>query len=368
MYIKEKKVSRIVKIMEKVSPSKDEVLLVMIAEKDHPDLNELVDAMNDKGWQFIGGIFPGLLNGNEKHDEGMLVNKLPAFSKPVIIHDMTSDNIDFVNHESIVGRDENLTAFVLVDGLTSNISTFLSNLFNKLGNSVNYIGGGVGSLSLEQRPYLIANEGVLQDAAVVLITELSGKLGVKHGWEKVEGPFLATKTDKNTIKELNWENAFSVYKEIVEKDSGKTFDENNFFDIAKAYPFGISRERIECVVRDPISVSDTGELICVGEVPENSTLDILRGKKALLTDAARQAAIESKRAGMVPGHAFVFDCISRVLFLQDDFLTEINEVQKVVYEANSSLSVTGALTLGEIAAQKGYLEFLNKTIVVGLFM
>ncbi|MBU2651537.1 MAG: FIST C-terminal domain-containing protein [Bacteroidetes bacterium] len=366
MYIREKEISRITEQMETIAPSEGEILMVMIAEKEHPDLEELVSAMNRKNWKFIGGIFPGILYGNEKFEEGVLVSRLPVVSEPVIVKNMGDDGFMFRNHESIVKSGDKLTAVVLLDGLASNISHFLSNLYHKLGNSVNYIGGGAGSMSLQQQPCLITNQGIHQDAAVVAIINSPGRLGVQHGWARVDGPFIATKTHKNTIYELNWKNAFSVYKEVVENDSGRVITGENFFDVSKAYPFGISRERTECIVRDPITVNDDGALVCVGEVPENSVLAILRGESTLLTEAARNATLNCLETQSTANHAIVFDCISRVLFLQDAYNTEINEVHNAIQQANPGLLLKGALTLGEIAAQQGYLEFLNKTIVVGL--
>ena len=58
---------------------------------------------------------------------------------------------------------------------------------------------------------------------------------------------------------------------------------------------------------------------------------------------------------------FLIDCISRALFLGDDFIDEI----KAVSEANTPM--IGALSLGEIANNgREYLEFYNKTCVVGM--
>jgi len=55
------------------------------------------------------------------------------------------------------------------------------------------------------------------------------------------------------------------------------------------------------------------------------------------------------------------DCISRVLFLGDNFQEEINAILQ--YNQN----LVGALSLGEIAnTSKEYLEFYNKTSVVAV--
>ena len=60
-------------------------------------------------------------------------------------------------------------------------------------------------------------------------------------------------------------------------------------------------------------------------------------------------------------HMFI-DCISRVLFLEKDFEKELAAVYDPKYP------LFGALTIGEIANNKhDYLEFYNKTSVVGSF-
>jgi len=56
------------------------------------------------------------------------------------------------------------------------------------------------------------------------------------------------------------------------------------------------------------------------------------------------------------------DCISRVLFLDDSFPLELQAVHE------RQLPLIGALTIGEIAnSGKDYLDFYNKTAVVGMF-
>lgn len=98
--------------------------------------------------------------------------------------------------------------------------------------------------------------------------------------------------------------------------------------MAKGYPFGNLKDYEECIVRDPIEVGGNGELICVGEVPENSVLEVLKGNPASLISAAGEAATDCLEVkGKEIAGAFLFDCISRVLFLEDDFPLELKEVQ-----------------------------------------
>ena len=90
----------------------------------------------------------------------------------------------------------------------------------------------------------------------------------------------------------------------------------------------------------------------------------MKGDKKTLTDASREAfdiATNSLGGDTSNKEIFFVDCISRVLFLEKDFKEELQSVNP------NNLSLVGALTLGEIAnSGNDYLEFYNKTAVVGL--
>ena len=102
----------------------------------------------------------------------------------------------------------------------------------------------------------------------------------------------------------------------------------------------------------------------MGEVPVESYIDILSGSTKSLVAAARRARRLAAEAYAGPSSdclTVFIDCISRVLYLQEDFDQELAAVY------NSGDRMVGALTLGEIAnSGRDYLEFYNKTSVVGI--
>ena len=60
----------------------------------------------------------------------------------------------------------------------------------------------------------------------------------------------------------------------------------------------------------------------------------------------------------------LFDCISRAIYLGDDFADELKEIKRNI-KPNKNLF--GALTLGEIANNGNeYIIFYNKSCVIGL--
>ncbi|UCF94729.1 MAG: FIST C-terminal domain-containing protein [Desulfobacterales bacterium] len=371
MYIASTRYEAIIDAVGAMERAADDVVMLMLGEHNRPDIKRLVDELNRHGIPFFGGIFPGVIDGQEKFESGAVLTTLPALEKPFLIKDLTSQPTDFQDFGAAVAtrNDRKHTAIVLVDGLAANIALFLSEMFNRFGNSINYLGGGAGSLSLKQEPCLITPEGIFQDAAIVTFLKQECRLGVRHGWEKIADPVIATKTHKNIIQELNWKNAFDVYRHTVEADAGKTLTGENFFTIAKGYPFGIIKEAMEDIVRDPIAVNDRGELICVGEVPENTVLSILEGYTDSLILAAGQAADDCLQAGAgAIDRCLMVDCISRVIFLEQDYARELEQVNHRLRSIGMDQGPVGMLTLGEISSYgDGFVEFFNKTIVVGVF-
>jgi len=346
-------------------------VLVLASDANGFTPNGLDTMLQDCPVPIFGGIFPALIHGREKLDRGTIVVGLPVSADLHIIPRLSDTT---VNYEEILDRDipelstagisGQATMFVFVDGLASHIGALVDSLFNLFGLEINYLGGGAGSLSFEQKPCLFSNQGLLQDSAVLALTTLKSGIGVSHGWTSIKGPLKVTESAGNVIKTLNWQPAFDVYRQVVEAESGCIFTDTNFFAIAKGYPFGINRLGAEKIVRDPIQKEDDGSLVCVGEVPAGNFVDILVGTTESLVGAARQALHRSQAAiGPAPGArlAIFIDCISRVLFLQEEFCQELDAVH------TDDIPLVGALTMGEIAnSGQEYLEFYNKTAVVGV--
>lgn len=352
-----------------LSIGKDEVLLVLLAEDGCPDLEAVVRALAEVEIKFFGGVFPGLIDGKKEARQGALLLRLPANDAPYLITGLESSSIELPDLSSISAcAPGSHTAIVLVDGLTANVSRLLTDLHARLGSSVNYIGGGAGSLSLRQQPCVFSSRGVFQDAAIVAFIPQRCRLGVRHGWGRYHGPVVATHTRGNVIVELNWRAAFDVYREAVEPHLEAPLTAENFFVASTAFPFGIHKEGCEDVVRDPVGLGPAGELICVGEVPENAVLDILHGDRETLIAAAAQAGDDLCASGPVKiGTALVIDCVSRTMFLESDFERELGMMSERIASLDAGIRVQGALTLGEISSHgAGTVEFLNKTIVAAV--
>lgn len=370
MFLASPTTEEILQSVNHFGPAEGQVFLILLGERSTVSIPEMIDGLNCRGISFFGGIFPGVIHGDTYCDDGALIIGMPALHTPTVVRDINSTTGLFPKVSTVFENTDNkYTVLVLVDGLAAGISPFIQNLFDRYGNFVNYLGGGAGSLSLQQAPCLFSNDGFFQNAAIVTFVRLKSALGVQHGWKKLTGPLVATRTNGNVISELNWESPFSIYRTIVEADSGRSLTAENFFSISKGYPFGIMKEESEDIVRDPIAVHHGKEIICVGDVPENAVLNILKGKKPQLIEAAGRAAEQCLEQCGDGEHfqCLVFDCISRFLYLEAEFTGELLAIQDRIHARLPKVDVMGVLSIGEISSYgEGYLELFNKTAVVGI--
>ncbi len=314
----------------------------------------------------FGGIFPAIVHGKTILNKGNIVIGLNNLLKIHTIESLSDAQVDYedILDEKISDIGKCKTMMVFVDGFAKRISSFIEGLFSIFGLDINYIGGGAGSLSMEQKPCLFTNEGLVEDCAVVGLLDAHSGVGVSHGWTLLNGPYRVTESEHNIIKSLDWRLAFEVYQEVVSAHRKQDFTPDNFFEISKSYPFGIARIDNEQIVRDPVQVNPDQSLVCVGEVPEGSFVSILNGDNASLIKAAGTAVQLSIDSFPISGKMevlFMIDCISRVLFLEDQFKLELEAAQ---YQ---DLPLVGACTLGEIAnCGHEFLEFYNKTNVIAV--
>lgn len=363
MYFPDADVSTIVNQIAEIPRSDDDVVLLFIGEHSTFALHELHAALKERRIPVAGGVFPGIIFGDQKYDAGIVADTVPQVQAPTMVAGLDGKNFQ-VNAMDRPPKDHQYTALVLVDGLTKHVALFLDRLFRRLGNQVSYIGGGAGSLSFEQKPCVFDSQGIYQDAAIVLWLKTTSSLGVRHGWRHLQGPFVANSTEGPAVNQLSNRPALQAYSKIIKARTGKTLTRDNFFDIAKDYPLGIYHPKMDHIVRDPITFTDDDSLVCVGEVPARSLIYVLQGSKQSLIDSAKTATNEATRNGGAGEHNLVIDCISRALYLEDDFGKELTAVVDALPE--NAPTPYGVLSLGEIATyQTGRVEFFNKTFVVG---
>jgi hypothetical protein len=241
----------------------------------------------------------------------------------------------------------------------------MEDLFDRYGSLINHFGAGTGYHDLRPVPTLFTENGMLREAALIVLIPRRTTMSVRHGWTRVAGPFVASRTHGNVIQELNWEPAGTFYRQVVINQSSDYADRPIFPDTSAMFPLCIAKEGAEDVIRDPIGLTDADEILVLSDVAENSVMYLAHGDQQSLIAAARQVVQDCGTPNDLE-HCFVSDCYSRALMLGDAFAQELQTVHSELRRF-SSVTPEGVLALGEVARARGqFLELYNKTIVVAL--
>lgn len=335
-------------------------LLCLVAEKNAWNNEEIATAFQKSKLVITGGIFPEIIVQGERKQSGTLL--IPLKNQLDLARISLGQELTEIQKqiENLAWQmmEEDCSLFVWVDALAPKKVPFLELLFNHFGSYVHYLGGGAGSLSFNSQPCVIDNFGIHENTVVVAYSKKKIAIGVAHGWSTISEPFKVTKAINNHLLSLNQRPALDVYREIVEAHAGKKIDEADFFTTAKSYPLGIAKIDAERIIRDPFAIKENG-LLLVDPIQEGEMVCIMHGNiESLLQGAALATQRANSKSSPHQQQLFCIDCISRVLFMQDEFYKEIETI-------NSSREINGALTIGEIANDgDAYLEMYNKTIVV----
>ncbi len=261
---------------------------------------------------------------------------------------------------------EEKVLFMMPDGLTCNIPELLDGVYESIGAEYKYAGGGSGDNLKFVKTFQFFNNKVFQDSMAYTLIESSKSIGVgiKHGWAPTGDPVLVTKVKGNTIYEIDGSPALDVYK----KHLGNIVNEKNFSDYAASHPFGIVETEGEYTIRDPIDCSESdGSITCIAEVPENTIVKIMKGDKESLIASAKESALNAKEQikGNKPSFIIVFNCVSRLLYLDDKAAKEIDTIREVF---GKEIPLIGVFSFGEIGSKLGGVPiFHNKTVVVSAF-
>jgi hypothetical protein len=334
-------------------------LLVFIADNPELNLDGLDKLFKSQLKPTIGGIFPELIFDNQKKSKGFyIIGLMKKITTCLLDLNESKDKFEIEIEKFASESDKNAsTIWVFMDAFSENKDDAINMLYDEFGPNKNYIGGGAGTLQLKSTPCIISNHGLKSHCAIIATMAAESAVGVAHGWQPISEPIKVTKTEGRRIKSFEWKNAFDYYFNKIKEHSGLEINEDNFFDIAKSYPLGLIKLNSEFIVRDPIS-TDGNHLNIIDKVPENEFIQILNGDKLTLFQGAAIAKQNAKLPFTENHFYFCIDCISRVLFLGDEFNRELSEI-------SGDDVVIGVLTIGEIAnSGNSMLEIYNKTVVV----
>jgi len=251
------------------------------------------------------------------------------------------------------------TVIVLPDGFTPDVSEILLGLYNGMGAEFKYIGGGAGDNLRFFKTYQFTEAGVKSNAvASALLSGVAIGTSIGHGWRPRGDLLVITRAKKKKIIEIDARPAFDVYSERLGGISGDQFPEWGM-----RYPLGTPDIRGNYLIRDPITVNEDKSINLVTEIPDNAVANLMEGSTEVLVEAAREVATAAVNQVAKPRFALIFDCISRYLFMGNDFGKELNAIREVV---GTEVPMLGVLTFGEIGSYADFPQFHNKTLALAV--
>lgn len=345
-------------------------VLIFASAEDQWDKNIVDPLLTRLAIPIFGGIFPQIIHEGICLTQGTLVVGLNIIPALTILNNLSNEaelELALQTAKPVIQKSKSL--LTITDGLVENLELLTDGLYSITGIQLQTLGCGAGFSDFVQRPCLFSNRGLLVDAAIIVALPVPFYQGVAHGWQVQDGPYLVTASNGNTLEMLNYAPAYEVYKEQVEKSTGLNFSEHDFYDIAKMCPLGLESMDGDMLVRDPVRLEEAS-LVCVGNIPQNTTVYLLKGDAENLIASAGVAANtafnEFKQVNSgCSNDVLVFDCISRAMFLEQEF---DRELLSIVKNSEGAENIFGALTLGEIASSKhGPIDLLNKSTIVAVF-
>lgn len=361
MYIKSSNIKDVISAFDKLNVQENEAVFVGISSYSSINIEELIAELNKFNVNFFGGLFPGLIDNWKYCENGIILQKLGVWCKPFLI----SGDISAANLEKFTGSDDfNKSMLIFVDGFADNFSSILEDISNNLEEKITALGASAGNHFINHQNCIFDNSGFYKNCAVAAGISKSAKTGIRHGFKKLTAPLVVTKSNGFVISELNWDEAFSVYKDYL-KALGIDLKLSEFFETANSFPFSIFLDENDYLIRDVLRVNEKGELICGGEIPENSVLAIMKGDKVDLIKSAAISAKESLAENLTPAETFISYSYCRMKFLKENFQNELEAIKK---QMPADINSYGVISIAEIDIPSGKIgKINNNSTLIGNF-
>jgi len=329
-------------------PQMGVMALLPEAEKEKVALLQSVFRQHEV--DLCGAIFPALVTDTGFVTQGVWLLCFEVMPRHFLLDDLANQGSSALVaaarklSNELPGR-ELPTLFLVFDAMVPNIASLLDEVRLRLDPPVRYSGISAGSETFQPMPCLFDRDSWVGGGVLGLMLPKQSRTVLNHGYPVSKRLMHATSTEGNRIDRIDNRNALEVYQEVVLAEYGVTLTPENFYDHAVHFPFGVVTA-MDVLVRIPVAFQADGSLVCVGEVPPNSMLRLLRAPA--LDDSlcvTRMASEVIKLAEDSPLKSLLtFYCAGRRMHFGAEAERELSLLKTV----SGASGLFGALSLGEI--------------------
>ena len=255
--------------------------------------------------------------------------------------------------------------FVISEGSNVNGSALIEGLERDLDTGIAITGGLCGDDARFERTLAGVNE-IPQEGEIIAIGLYGDSLEVSFsnygGWQPFGPERIVTKSAGNVLYELDDKPALDLYKTYL-GDKASQLPQASLF-----YPLSVRIEGKENpLVRTILNIEEeSNTMILAGDIPMNSSVQLMMANVDGIVDGAMQAAQQSmNNRQSSPELAIVVSCIGRKLVMDQRVEEEIEEVSLVM---GKDVPITGFYSYGEMAPFAGErnCELHNQTMTLTL--
>lgn len=103
MYYQDLNPDSLVDVLKELNPDENESFFIMIGENNKIDVSEVIENINNVGYSFFGGIFPGLLFRKTSYTDGLIITKVRTNSKTQVINNLNDNSFIVPEFENLLG-------------------------------------------------------------------------------------------------------------------------------------------------------------------------------------------------------------------------------------------------------------------------
>lgn len=269
---------------------------------------------------------------------------------------------------SELAADDLATVFIVSDGTFINGSELLAGINEKNTRHVPVTGGLAGDGANFSQTFVGLNETPGR-GNVVAVGLYGSTIKVGHGsfggWDEFGPEKKVTKSEKNVLYEIDGKNALDLYKVYLGPYEAQLPGSALLFPLSLKEP-----GQTNTVVRTILAVdNDNKSMTFAGNLPEGSTIRLMKANFDKLIDGASEAAsqtLTSLTDGSRPELVILVSCVGRKLILQERIDEEVEAANSIFGDA---VFTTGFYSYGEISPLKTSTacELHNQTMTITTF-
>jgi len=246
-----------------------------------------------------------------------------------------------INNEELTG------VLIFSDGQLINGSQLIDGI-NAVKPKNTIVTGGLAADGENFSKTLVGINSLPEEGNVVIVglygENISIGYGSKGGWDHFGPKRKVTKSEGNTLYELDNQNALALYKKYLGDKASELPGAALFFPIALQI-----ENSDEVLIRTILNIDEENQaMIFAGDIPEGGFVQLMRTNFEHLIDGAREAAVKSLKSkdNQAVELAILVSCIGRKMVLGQIVDEEIENIMDVFGEETA---LTGFYSYGEIA-------------------